>query len=275
MRDKLTRLVHASQIYVVVGLAVVPMIVAALDQSVGRSPQQVAVYASVGEELMTFSVDAEHGALTRQSSLKLPGFVQEAWASPSTPYLYVAWSNGGTSYAGSGVSPIGDRHGVTAFRVDDAGALHEAGPPGALRSRPIHITGDLSGRHLLVAYNDPSGISVHTINRDGTVGPEVPQAGDLDAGIYAHQVRVLPGNRGVLLVTTDYGNCEVMRDPDDPDTGEPHTAHTTNPMPVLLAGVEGVELAAERPADNRSKAEEDEASGPKATRFALAVDAAR
>jgi len=46
-------------------------------------------------------------------------------------------------------------------------------------------------------------------------------------------------------------------------------------MPVLLAGVEGVELAAGRLADDRSKAEEDEASGPKATGFALALDAAR
>ena len=42
---------------------------------------------------------------------------------------------------------------------------------------------------------------------------------------------------GALLVTADHGNCEVMR---DPDTGEPHTAHTTNPVPALLAGVEGV-----------------------------------
>ncbi len=38
---------------------------------------------------------------------------------------------------------------------------------------------------------------------------------------------------GALLVTADHGNCEVMR---DPDTGEPHTAHTTNLVPVLLDG---------------------------------------
>ncbi len=213
MRDRLTRVVHASQIYVVVGLAVVPMIVAALGQSVGSSPR-VAAYASVGEELITFSVDAGRGALTRQSSLMLPGFVQEAWASPSTPFLYVAWSNGGTSYANTGITPVGDRHGVTAFRVDASGTLHAEGAPAALRSRPIHITGDLTGRHLLVAYNDPSGISVHTINRDGTVGQEVPQAGALDAGIYAHQVRVLPGNRGVLLVTR--GNQATSTTREDP-----------------------------------------------------------
>ena len=32
---------------------------------------------------------------------------------------------------------------------------------------------------------------------------------------------------GVLLVTADHGNAELMR---DPDTGEPHTAHTTFPV---------------------------------------------
>jgi 2,3-bisphosphoglycerate-independent phosphoglycerate mutase len=38
---------------------------------------------------------------------------------------------------------------------------------------------------------------------------------------------------GALLVTADHGNCEMMR---DPLTGGPHTAHTTNPVPVFLAG---------------------------------------
>jgi 2,3-bisphosphoglycerate-independent phosphoglycerate mutase len=36
---------------------------------------------------------------------------------------------------------------------------------------------------------------------------------------------------GSLLVTADHGNSEQMR---DPATGNPHTAHTTNPVPVLL-----------------------------------------
>lgn len=36
---------------------------------------------------------------------------------------------------------------------------------------------------------------------------------------------------GTLLITADHGNVEMMR---DPDTGQPHTAHTTNPVPVIL-----------------------------------------
>jgi 2,3-bisphosphoglycerate-independent phosphoglycerate mutase len=35
---------------------------------------------------------------------------------------------------------------------------------------------------------------------------------------------------GALLITADHGNCELMV---DPETGEPHTAHTTNPAPIF------------------------------------------
>jgi 2,3-bisphosphoglycerate-independent phosphoglycerate mutase len=51
---------------------------------------------------------------------------------------------------------------------------------------------------------------------------------------------------GALLVTADHGNCEMMR---DPITGGPHTAHTTNPVPVLLLGGGNASLTAGRLAD--------------------------
>ena len=38
---------------------------------------------------------------------------------------------------------------------------------------------------------------------------------------------------GAMIVTADHGNCEVMI---DPVTGGPHTAHTTNLVPVALVG---------------------------------------
>ncbi len=47
---------------------------------------------------------------------------------------------------------------------------------------------------------------------------------------------------GALLVTADHGNCEMMR---DPQTGGPHTAHTTNPVPVVLTGAGNRLLLAE------------------------------
>jgi 2,3-bisphosphoglycerate-independent phosphoglycerate mutase len=36
---------------------------------------------------------------------------------------------------------------------------------------------------------------------------------------------------GTLLITADHGNAEQMI---DYETGQPHTAHTTNPVPVVL-----------------------------------------
>jgi 2,3-bisphosphoglycerate-independent phosphoglycerate mutase len=51
---------------------------------------------------------------------------------------------------------------------------------------------------------------------------------------------------GSLLVTADHGNCEVMR---DPATGEVHTAHTTNPVPIFLVSGKKVALNDGRLAD--------------------------
>ena len=90
-------------------------LVTVFAQPPAKIPASAGVYAGVGEELIAFGLDVERATLTRQSSVMLPGFVQEAWAS-STPMLYVAWSNGGASYASSGVDPLGDRHGITVFR---------------------------------------------------------------------------------------------------------------------------------------------------------------
>src|SRR5206468_10377626 len=39
-----------------------------------------------------------------------------------------------------------------------------------------------------------------------------------------------------LLVTADHGNCELMI---DPETGGPHTAHTTSPVPLVVVDPDG------------------------------------
>ncbi len=36
-----------------------------------------------------------------------------------------------------------------------------------------------------------------------------------------------------MLITADHGNLEQMR---DPDTGQPHTAHTVGPVPLIFVG---------------------------------------
>ncbi|NNK66593.1 MAG: 2,3-bisphosphoglycerate-independent phosphoglycerate mutase, partial [Rhodobacteraceae bacterium] len=70
----------------------------------------------------------------------------------------------------------------------------------------------------------------------------VGHTGDLDAAMRACEavdagldrvVAALERAGGAMIVTADHGNCETMI---DPKTGGPHTAHTTNPVPVLLFG---------------------------------------
>ena len=48
-------------------------------------------------------------------------------------------------------------------------------------------------------------------------------------------------NDVTMILTADHGNAECMV---DPDTGKPHTAHTTNPVPfVLINAKENYNLA--------------------------------
>ncbi len=54
----------------------------------------------------------------------------------------------------------------------------------------------------------------------------------VDAGL-GRVLDALQQAGGAMIVTADHGNCEVMI---DPVTGGPHTAHTTNPVPVVLVG---------------------------------------
>ena len=71
-----------------------------------------------------------------------------------------------------------------------------------LLKRPVHIATDNAGRYLLAAHNNPpAGLTVWTINADGSLGAEVPQPGVFDGGIYAHQILVDPFDRMAILTT--------------------------------------------------------------------------
>jgi len=166
--------------------------------------------------LTQYDLDRDHATLTVRGSVTLPANVQEVAEHPSGRYLYVAWSNGGASFAGfDGVPLKGDRHGITTFRIDSTtGALSLDGKGASLPFRPIYITTDVDGTHTLTAENDPSGLTVHQILPDGTLGPIVQQPAGLDFGIYGHQVRVDPTNRSVLMLTR--GNVPTATRPEDP-----------------------------------------------------------
>jgi 6-phosphogluconolactonase len=165
-------------------------------------------YASAGPELTLYDIDVDGAALTKRSAVMLPANIQYAWPHPSRHHLYVVSSNGGPGL-------VGDKHFANALTVDPAtGALTIHGEPAALPSRPIHASVDHSGEFLLTTYNNPSHITVHRINTDGTIGAEVRQATRPDSGIYAHQILAAPSNKTVLLVTR--GNDAKPDKPEDP-----------------------------------------------------------
>ena len=62
------------------------------------------------------------------------------------------------------------------------------------------------------------------------------QAVDIAIGRVAQAVR---DAGGALIITADHGNLEMMR---DPETGQPHTAHTVGPVPLVYVGSRDVAL---------------------------------
>jgi len=165
-------------------------------------------YASIGPALTLFDLDIDGAALIKRDTIKLPANIQYAWPHPSRRTLYVVSSNGGPGVAG-------DRHFANALLIDRAtGALRPHGNPAALPSRPIHTSVDADGAYLLTAYNNPSNVTVHRLNTDGTIGAPVAQPEKPDPGIYAHQILAMPGNRTVALVTR--GNNAGAGTPEDP-----------------------------------------------------------
>ena len=83
----------------------------------------------------------------------------------------------------------------------------------------------------------------------------VGHTGNLEAAIKAIEtidecvarvVSAIEEKNGMIIMTADHGNAEQMI---DYKTGEPHTAHTTNVVPLVLIGVEGVQLKSGKLAD--------------------------
>jgi 2,3-bisphosphoglycerate-independent phosphoglycerate mutase len=85
-----------------------------------------------------------------------------------------------------------------------------------------------SGKYDLIVLNfaNPDMVG-HT----GSLPAAIRAVETVDAGL-GRIADALARQGGALLATADHGNCEMMR---DPVTGGPHTAHTTNPVPVFLS----------------------------------------
>src|SRR5262245_26993936 len=195
--------------------------------------RKVALYANVGADLTHYDVDVGGTALTRRATVTLPAGVQYAWPHISRRHLYVA-----TSSSASGYGRAGTEHHVTAFHIDPgSGALTKHGEAIRLPTRPIHMTTDIPSENILVAFNNPSALHVYRINADFTPGAEVKQPGPIDAGIFAHQVRVTPDNRLAILVTRgNEGTATKAEDPAALKIFDYKTSALTNAVVIATGG---------------------------------------
>ncbi len=67
------------------------------------------------------------------------------------------------------------------------------------------------------------------VGHNGVLEAAVKAVETVDGGLCRLAEAVLAKD-GSLVITSDHGNCELMV---DPESGEPHTAHTTNPVPIF------------------------------------------
>ena len=94
-----------------------------------------------------------------------------------------------------------------------------------------------SGRSELIIVNYANGDMVgHT----GVLSAAIAAVEAVDECV-GKVVEATLGKGGSLVVTADHGNCEQMI---DPESGGPHTAHTTYDVPLVVVepGLDGVQL---------------------------------
>ena len=80
---------------------------------------------------------------------------------------------------------------------------------------------------IVVNFANPDMVG-HT----GSLRAAIKACEAVDQGL-GRALKALEAAGGAMIVTADHGNCEMMV---DPVTGGPHTAHTVNPVPVILVG---------------------------------------
>ena len=98
------------------------------------------------------------------------------------------------------------------------------------------ISGIISGDYDLIICNYANGDMVgHTGNLDAAI-----QAVEFIDSCIGRVVAALTSVGGHGLITADHGNVEQMS---DPSTGQAHTAHTSERVPLIYVGSETIQLA--------------------------------
>jgi len=159
----------------------------------------------------------------------LQGSFPELLASRGIPQLRIAetekyahvtyFFNGGEEK----VYPGEDRVLVPSPKVATYDLQPEMSAPEVTRQLLERIEQDRYGA-IVLNFANPDMVG-HT----GKLDPAISAVKTVDECL-GRIVAALRKKGGIAAITADHGNCELMR---DPVTGGPHTAHTTNPVPLI------------------------------------------
>ncbi len=208
------------------------ILAALLDPAFSAFPRPRVAHFAAAIGMTQYSEHLDKLLQTIFPSLTLPNVLGEVVANAGRKQLRTAetekyahvtyFLNGGneTQYAGE------DRIMVPSPKVTTYDLEPEMSAP-ELTTKAVAAIG--SGKYDLIVLNyaNPDMVG-HT----GKLDAAIKAVETVDAGL-GQIVDAIRKAGGALLVTADHGNCEMMR---DPETGGPHTAHTTNPVPVVLVG---------------------------------------
>jgi 2,3-bisphosphoglycerate-independent phosphoglycerate mutase len=79
---------------------------------------------------------------------------------------------------------------------------------------------------IIVNYANPD-----MVGHSGLINPAIKACEVIDQQLGILEKAILAKN-GLMLISADHGNIECMKD----ENNQPHTAHTTNPVPFILVG---------------------------------------
>jgi 2,3-bisphosphoglycerate-independent phosphoglycerate mutase len=93
------------------------------------------------------------------------------------------------------------------------------------------IRGITSGEHDFILCNYANA---DMVGHSGSIPATIKAVETVDQSL-AKVLQAAQSTGMRLIVTADHGNAELMI---DPETGGPHTAHTTNPVPLVIVDPE-------------------------------------
>ncbi len=152
---------------------------------VGRADTFAYVSLAKDKKISVYQVDTTTGALTHVADTACEGEPGALVATPTRISLFAS------------LRPEGK---LVAFRIDPiAGTLKfvntvEAGPD------PAHLSTDKAGRFLLAAYYVAGKVTVHAIERDGSLRPQPVES--LPTAEKAHAILLDPSNRYAFVPHT-------------------------------------------------------------------------